>query len=103
MGEIGFPRNDFLTQIRWWEVRSILRGYNNRSRGMWSSARWQTYHIMTAFAGSKALSEAGIHSPKDLLRLPGEEGDTPHLSEKTVQDMQAEIAAMNEQLRRRGS
>ena len=32
MGEIGIPRREFLYDIRFWEVRRIVRGYRNRDR-----------------------------------------------------------------------
>ena len=32
MGEIGIPRREFLYDIRFWEVRRIIRGYCNRDR-----------------------------------------------------------------------
>ena len=30
MGEIGFPRREFLYDIQFWEVRRIIRGYRRR-------------------------------------------------------------------------
>ena len=94
MGEIGFPRNDFLTQIRWWEVRSILRGYNNRSRGMWSSARWQTYHIMLAQIGSEGMRSAGINKTSDLMPFPWE-AEAPIITEEEEARILAELEALN--------
>ena len=32
MGEIGIPRREFLYDLRFWEVRRIVRGYRNRDR-----------------------------------------------------------------------
>lgn len=32
MGEIGIPRREFLYDIRFWEVRRIIRGYRHRDR-----------------------------------------------------------------------
>ena len=32
MGEIGIPRREFLYDIRFWEVRRIIRGYRKRNR-----------------------------------------------------------------------
>lgn len=96
MGEIGFPRREFLHDLKWWEVKSIIRGYNNRKRDLWSSTRWQTYHIMCAFAGSKSLGESGINSPTDLIKFPWDT-DRPPISFNTVQEMVAEIEAVNAQ------
>ena len=81
MGEIGLPRREVLYELRWWEVRAILRGYNRRHRDAWSIARWQTYHLM-AVSGAD-LEKAHIYSPLDLIRFPwdhlpdGDAADTP--------------------------
>jgi len=32
VGEIGIPRHDFLYDLRFWEVRRIIRGYRKRNR-----------------------------------------------------------------------
>ena len=32
MGEIGIPRREFLYDLRFWEVRRIVRGYRRRDR-----------------------------------------------------------------------
>ena len=93
MGEIGISPDAF-RRLRWWEVRSIIRGYNCRHRDLWSSTRWQTYNIRASFVGGDKLSEKGINSPKDLLKLPWDTQPVP-LSQSEVEEMQAEIAAMN--------
>ena len=95
MGEIGYNRHEFLHELKWWEIRSIIRGYNRRHRDLWSSNRWQTYNLMQAFCGGKALNEAGIHKPTDLLKLPWDTAPVAPLSQSEVEDMQAEIRAMN--------
>lgn len=32
MGEIGIPRREFLYDLRFWEIRRIVRGYRRRDR-----------------------------------------------------------------------
>jgi len=32
VGEIGIPRREFLYDLRFWEVRRIVRGYRKRNR-----------------------------------------------------------------------
>ena len=93
VGEIGITPADF-KRLRWWEIRSIIRGYNRRHHDLWSSTRWQTYNIMASFVGGDKLSEKGINSPKDLLKFPWENHFTP-VSAEDVSDLQAEIAAIN--------
>ena len=95
MGEIGYNRHEFLHELKWWEVRCIIRGYNRRHRDLWSSTRWQTYNLMQAFCGGKALNEAGIYKPTDLIKFPWDTAPVTPLSQSEVEDMQAEIRAMN--------
>lgn len=45
VGEIGFPRQEFLHDIKWWEVRSIIRGYNRRHHHGWEQARLVAYNV----------------------------------------------------------
>ena len=93
MGEIGITPADF-KRLRWWEIRCIIRGYNRRHRDLWSSTRWQTYNIMASFVGGDKLSEKGINSPKDLLKFPWDTQPVS-LSKSEVEEMQAEIDAIN--------
>lgn len=44
MGEIGFPRSEFF-DIRWWEVKSIIRGYNARHHAGWEQARFIAHQV----------------------------------------------------------
>ena len=44
MGEIGFPRREFLYELVWWEVKSIIRGYNARHHAGWEQARLVAYN-----------------------------------------------------------
>ena len=99
MGEIGFPRREFLYELVWWEIKSIIRGYNRRHRDQWSAVRWQTYNLMCAFAGSKSLSENGIHGPKDLLPLPWDTDDAIPISQDEIDDLQREMRMYNENLK----
>ena len=62
---------------------------------MWSSTRWQTYNLMQAFCGGKAMNEAGIYKPTDLIKFPWDTAPVTPLTRDEVKEMQAEIAAMN--------
>ena len=75
----------------------IQRGYDRRHRVSWNQIRWQTYNLMCAFAGSKALKEAGINGPIDLQHFPWDKPSAPPISEDEKNELQAEIAAMNAQ------
>ena len=99
MGEIGITTGQFYYGLRWWEIKSIIRGYNRRHRDQWSAARWQTYNLMCAFTGSKSLSENGIHCPKDLLPLPWDTDDAIPISQDEIDDLQREMRMYNENLK----
>ena len=43
MGEIGISRHTFYYELTWWEVKSIIRGYNNRHHAGWEQARLVAY------------------------------------------------------------
>lgn len=75
----------------------IQRGYDRRHRQLWSATRWQTYRLMCAFAGSKALIEAGINSAKDLLPFPWDTDHSDLPTEDEVADIVAEMEAINAQ------
>lgn len=86
VGEIGIDRNCFLKELRWWEVRSIIRGYNRRQREMWSATRWQTYRLMEVSMAD--LKKAGIEKPGDLLVFPWEETERSEVSESDIKELQ---------------
>ena len=94
MGEIGIQPDHFL-QLEWWQLRSIIRGYNRRLNQMWSANRWQTYHIMEAQVGTDNLRKSGIRNPTDLIKLPSDRQPTVEVSQEEVDMLQAEMAAMN--------
>ena len=98
VGEIGIDRHTFFYELRWWEVKAIIRGYNNRYRNLWSSTRWHAYQVMTAQVGSKEMSKASINSPKDLLPLPWEKEPTEPISKADRDELLAEMDAINAQL-----
>ena len=99
MGEIGIPRKEFLYVLQFWEARRILRGYQRRKRDLWSAARWSTFQIMTATIGTDGMKKAGISNPSDLMSFPWDKEPTPSITEDEVAEMQAEMAALNSQLK----
>ena len=44
VGEIGISRHEFYYELKWWEVRSIIRGYNARHHAGWEQARLVAYN-----------------------------------------------------------
>lgn len=97
VGEIGFPRREYLYEISFWETRRILRGYRNRYRDMWSAFRWHAYRIMGAIPYVD-LRGNGIFGPTDLIKFPWdkeaiEEPEIP--DEETVKEMMQYIKQEN--------
>lgn len=84
VGEIGFPRREYLYEISFWEARRIIRGYRRRYRDMWSAVRWHAYHIMGAVPYTD-LEKAGIRRPTDLIKFPWD-NDTPTKAEIPTDD-----------------
>lgn len=100
MGEIGIDRKEYLHELSYCDILLISRGYQRRSRQMWGSARWSTYHQMLASAGTKAMREAGIYSQTDLIKFPWEQDAPPPLSAEEEAEMQREIAMFNQRHRK---
>ena len=91
MGEIGIPRHEFLYDLRFWEVRRIIRGYRNRDH---------LKHQMMAecvYAAMFAMRDPKGKTVKDLFPMLFEEEDyeLPGISDEEVSDLQADIAAYN--------
>ena len=72
----------------------IERGYDRRYRHLWSTTRWETYHLMCVHVGGDKLAEKGIHNPQDLLKLPWDQKSIP-ISEHDMKELQAEMTAIN--------
>jgi len=61
VGEIGIPRREFLYDLRFWEVRRIVRGYRNRDR--------LKHQLMAecAFAAMFAMRDPKGKTPRDIF------------------------------------
>lgn len=72
MGEIGIPRHEFLYDLRFWEVRRIIRGYRNRDR--------LTHQLLAecAFAAMFAMRDPKGKTPRDIFPsiFPTDDDDT---------------------------
>ena len=53
MGEIGIPRREFLYDIKFWEVRRIIRGYRKRGKIFMQLLAENVYASTFAFRGSE--------------------------------------------------
>ena len=63
VGEIGIPRNDFLYNLRFWEINAIIKGYRRRYREHWEMMRY----LGLTFCN---LLGAKLNSVHDYLPLP---------------------------------
>ena len=85
MGEIGFPRNEFLYDLRLWEIRSIIKGYRLRARTVWESSRLNAFFIMSSMAD---LRKAGIYRDTDLVKFPWEKVAIDHDDQPSSEDVE---------------
>jgi hypothetical protein len=94
VGEIGIPRREFLYDLRFWEVRRIIRGYRQRDRLKHQLIAECTYAAMFAMRDPKGKTVADMFP---MLFEDDDDYDEPPISEKEVADMQAFMKAFNSQ------
>ena len=81
MGEIGIPRHEFLYELTWWEINSIIRGYRKRNR--------LTHQLLAEI----------VYTTTYTMRDPKEDNDEdyePPITDDEAAQMQANMRAMNE-------
>lgn len=96
VGEIGIDRNTFFNDLRWWEVKAIIRGYNARHHAGWEQARLVAYNAHYCMG-----SKNPIPVVTEWIKFPWEKKavESSPLSDEDRNDLQAEMAAMNSELR----
>jgi hypothetical protein len=62
VGEIGYNRREFLYELVWWEIKSIIKGYRRRNKTELECNRLFTYYILCAMG-------AKIDKPEDLQKF----------------------------------
>ena len=93
VGEIGIPRREFLYDLRFWEVRRIIRGYRRRDK--------LKHQLMAecVFAAIYAMRDPKGKTVADMFPMLFEEDEDsenePQITEDEVAMLQAEMAAMN--------
>jgi len=92
VGEIGIPRHEFLYDLRFWEVRRIIRGYRNRDK--------LKHQLMAecVFAAIYAMRDPNGKTVADMFPMlfeDEEDSDETQITEDEVAMLQAEMAAMN--------
>lgn len=93
MGEIGIPRREFLYDLRFWEVRRIIRGYRRRDRlklQLLAECVYASIHTMRDPKG-KTVEDLFPALFEDDEQIPS----GPALTQDEVSELQAMMAAMN--------
>ena len=94
MGEIGIPRREFLYDLRFWEVRRIIRGYRRRDL--------LKHQLMAecVYAATYAMRDPQGKTVADMFPMLfdyDDDDDEPPLTKEDVADLQAEMDALNSQ------
>jgi hypothetical protein len=87
VGEIGFDRHEFLYDLKFWEIRSIIRGYNARYHAGWEQARFVGYNAHYCMGSKDPVPDVEQWWP-----FPWEKPDP--ISQDDIDDIQADIDAM---------
>ena len=101
MGEIGIPRREFLYDLRFWEVRRIVRGYRNRDR--------LKHQLMAecAYAAMFAMRDPKGKTPRDIFPSlfqddDNDDSDTAPIDDKEVARLRQMMREENERLKNAG-
>lgn len=92
MGEIGIPRREFLYDLRFWEVRRIIRGYRQRDRLKHQLIAECAYAAMYSMRDSQGRTVADMFP---MLFDDDDDDDEPPISEEEVADLLADMEAFN--------
>lgn len=95
MGEIGIPRREFLYDLRFWEVRRIIRGYRNRDRLKHQLIAECTFAAMFAMRDPKGKTVADMFP--QFFEDDDDYDDEPPITEDEAADLQALMERMNAQ------
>lgn len=92
MGEIGIPRREFLYDIRFWEVRRIIRGYRRRD--------WLKHQLMAecVYAAMYAMRDPQGKTASDLFPdlFADDDGEMePAITEEEEAELQELMTALN--------
>ncbi|MBR2017494.1 MAG: hypothetical protein IKA00_09430 [Prevotella sp.] len=97
MGKIGIPRREFLYDLQWWEINSIIRGYSQRHILKYQLLR------MNIWASMFCMGNPDKKLPEDLFKLYFDDDikdDTPPISEEDQQRLLDEMAKINADLQK---
>jgi hypothetical protein len=91
VGEIGISRREFLYEIKAWEARRIVKGYQRRNILHYQLQRMQVWASMFCMGNPEKKS------PTDILHLYFDDFDKDEapVSEDEIRQMQEEMVAIN--------
>ena len=92
MGEIGISRREFLYDLRFWEVRRIIRGYRRRDLLKHQLMAECVYAAMFAMRDPQGKTVADMFP---MLFDFDDDDDEPPLTKEDVDDLLADINAYN--------
>ena len=92
MGEIGIPRREFLYDLRFWEVRRIIRGYRRRDLLKHQLIAECAYAAMYAMRDPQGK---GVEDMFPMLFDNDDDDDESPISAEDVADLLADMEAFN--------
>jgi len=93
VGEIGIPRREFLYDIRFWEVRRIIRGYRRRDLLKHQLIAECAYAAMYAMRDPNGKTVADMFP----ILFEDDDDDEPPITAEDMAELQAEMDAINSQ------
>ena len=89
VGEIGIDRRAFLYDLRYWEVRRIIKGYRRRDWLKLQLMAECTYAAMYAMRDPKGMTPQKMFP--ELFKVE-DEPEAPTITEQEAQDLQQMMA-----------
>jgi len=93
VGEIGIPRREFLYDLRFWEVRRIIRGYRRRDRLKHQLLAECAYAAIYAMRDPKGKTVADMFP--SIFEDDDDRDDEPPISEEDKQELLDLMANIN--------
>ena len=90
VGEIGIPRREYLYELMHWEILLITRGYFRRYHAGWEQARLVAYNARFCMG-----SKDPIPPLTEWIKFSWEQRSAIPISQEEIDELQAEIAAIN--------
>lgn len=94
MGEIGIPRREFLYDLRFWEIRRIIRGYRQRDRLKHQLMAECVYTSIYSMRDPQGKTVADMFP---MLFNDEDDDDEPPITKEDVENLQQLMADINAQ------